>query len=83
VAVLTAITDLYKLFTLLLALVADAVALSAQQMYFGELTFPLSRLLLGGAIMVIIYFTMLLFIMWQNTLYMDLLRRLRAPPSSR
>jgi O-antigen/teichoic acid export membrane protein len=63
---------------LLSTIVAAAFAFGSQ-IYLAELASPLLRLLLGGAIMVIIYFSMLLFIMGQNALYLDLIRGLRRP----
>ena len=58
-------------------LVAAAFAFGTQ-LYFSELASPLLRLVLAGGVMVIVYFSMLLFVMGQSSLYLDLLRELRG-----
>jgi O-antigen/teichoic acid export membrane protein len=63
------------------AIVAAAFAFSAQ-LYLGEFAFPFLRLALGGGIMAVVYFFMLLFAMGQSTLYLDLLKGLRADSGS-
>lgn len=50
-------------------------------LYAGEIASPLPRLLVAGSIMVTAYFFILLFIMGQNTLYLDIIRALRTPVS--
>jgi O-antigen/teichoic acid export membrane protein len=62
------------------AIVAAAFAFGVQ-LYFGESASPLLKLVLGGGIMAIVYFPMLLFVMGQSPLFLDLLRELRGPSS--
>lgn len=57
------------------AVVAAAFTFTAQ-MYIGDSASPLLRLMLGGGIMAIVYFPMLLFVMGQSNLYIDIIREL-------
>ena len=61
-------------------LIAAAVAYSVQ-FYFGHLLSPVIRLAVGGTVLFGVYFTLLLSIMGQKTLFRDLLRGLKKTPS--
>ena len=61
----------------LAALVAAAVAFGTQ-LWFGNLVSPALKLLLGGGVMLTVYFSVFLVAMEQRTLYLDLLRTLRG-----
>ena len=59
--------------------IAAAVAFGVQ-LYFGHLLSPVFRLAVGGTVLFGVYFTLLLSIMGQRTLFMDLLRGLKKTP---
>lgn len=61
------------------AMVAVAVTYIAQSFY-GPAMAPLPRLILGGAILALVYLWMLLWVMGQKELYLDLLRGLKEGP---
>ena len=50
-------------------------------LYLGVNLSHLWRLVLAGGIMIIVYLSMLLLVLKQNTLYLDLIRGLRSSPS--
>lgn len=62
------------------AIVAAAVAFTAQ-FFYGQSLSPLPRLLLGGGILLIVYLWMLLYVMGQKAFYLDLLQGLRKGSS--
>ena len=62
------------------AIVAAAVAFTAQ-LFYGQSLSPLPRLLLGGGILLIVYLWMLLYVMGQKAFYLDLLQGLRKRSS--
>ena len=55
------------------AMVAIAVTYLAQSLY-GPAVAPLLRLILGGAILTLVYLWILIWVMGQKELYLDLLR---------
>jgi hypothetical protein len=63
------------------AVVASAFAFGAQ-LYLGDWGSPLLRLVLEGGVMAATYVLMLLYAMGQSTLYLDVLKGLRADPGS-
>ena len=65
---------------LISAMVAVAVTYIAQSFY-GPSVAPMPRLILGGAILGLVYLWMLLWVMGQKELYLDLLRGLKGGAS--
>jgi PST family polysaccharide transporter len=63
---------------ILSGIVAAAFA-AGTQFYFAQLESPFLRLAFGGAVMLVLYVWMLLFVMEQYTFYRDLLKGLRRP----
>jgi O-antigen/teichoic acid export membrane protein len=62
------------------AIVAAAVA-GAANAFFGQSLHPFPRLLLGSIILLVTYPCMLLYVLGQKTVYIDLLRQLKASSS--
>ncbi len=64
------------------SIVAGGVAYGVQ-LLCGQSLFPVLRLLLGGAVLLVTFIGMLLFVTGQKTLYLDLVRGLRGPSSAK
>jgi len=61
------------------ATVAGGVATLGVSVLYGQILTPLPRLILENAILFLVYAGMLLFVTGQRTLYVSLIRELRAP----
>ena len=64
------------------SIVAGGLAFGASLLY-GQLLSPLPRLILEGAILLVTYLGVLLFVAGQKSFYLDLLRGLKGPSSAR
>jgi PST family polysaccharide transporter len=60
------------------ALLAGSIAFGAR-LVFGEFFSPLPRLVLESVILFVSYFVTLLFVVGQKSLYLDILKGLKAP----